>query len=96
VRAQERLLLCVTDPSVGAVEALGLGADDTLQPAQLQQLLALRGLLACDLLLHGLQHRHLVNYGRNRWAGGCRHARWQNSDPPAASAPHVNTSPPVQ
>ena len=58
---------CMTDPSVDAMEALGPAAK-ALEAVQLAQLLALRGLLACDVLLHGLQRRHLVDYGRNRWA----------------------------
>jgi hypothetical protein len=33
---------------------------------QKAQLLALRGLLGCGLLVHGLQKRHQVDYGVNR------------------------------
>jgi hypothetical protein len=63
---QANLLACITDPSVDALMVLGPAAEQ-LEAVQLQQLLALRGLLACGLLLHCLQRRHLVDYGRNRW-----------------------------
>ncbi len=62
----------MTDTSVEAEQALGPAAMVALtKPEQLQQLLALRGLLGCDLLLHALQKRHLVEYGRWVGAGRC-------------------------
>ncbi len=73
--AQARLLACITERSVDAWEALGQAVVKELQDVQLEQLLALRGLLACDLLLHGLQRRHLVDYGRNRWAAAAAGGR---------------------
>lgn len=62
----------MTDTSVGAQEALG-PAWQELAPEQQQLLLALRGLLGCDLLLHALQRRHLVEYGRWGLESSCRH-----------------------
>jgi hypothetical protein len=81
---QERVLVCLTDPSVDALHALGPEAEG-LKEEQLQQLLALRGLLACDLLLHGLQRRHLVEYGRNRWAA----SRWPGAQAQAQLQRHT-------
>jgi hypothetical protein len=65
----------MTDTSVSAQEAVG-PAWQGLAPEQQQLLLALRGLLGCDLLLHALQRRHLVEYGR--WGAGAaaRQAGW--------------------
>jgi hypothetical protein len=68
---QQQLLRCMTDASVEAEQALGPALDALTKPEQLQQLLALRGLLGCDLLLHALQKRHLVEYGRWVGAGWC-------------------------
>ena len=38
-----------------------------LPPDKINQVLAARGMLAEGLLVHGLQKRHLVDYGVNRW-----------------------------
>jgi hypothetical protein len=72
---KEQLLHCMIDTSMEAEQALLGPAQDALtKPEQLQQLLALRGLLGCDLLLHALQKRHLVEYGR--WVGRWLHGWW--------------------
>ncbi len=82
---KEQLLRCMTDASVEAEQALGPAAMVALtKPEQLQQLLALRGLLGCDLLLHALQKRHLVEYGR--WA--CRSVCGGNGAGGLRSWPH--------
>jgi hypothetical protein len=60
------VLRCITDTSAEASKGLGMARAGLTKPEQLQQLLALRGMLGCDLLLHALQKRHLVEYGR--WA----------------------------
>jgi hypothetical protein len=46
-----------------------------LSEDQLAVVLALRGLLACNLLQHCLQKRHQVDYGVNRYRRG-RAAGW--------------------
>ncbi len=82
LQVQVHVLRCITDASLEASEALGPAAACLTKPEQHQQLLALRGLLACDLLLHALQKRHLVEYGR--W-GGAAGSSW------SAAAPAVMT-----
>jgi hypothetical protein len=67
---QERILRCVTDEALPASDLLGPDAvgpePNQLSPDQLAVVLALRGLLACNLLQHCLQKRHGVDYGVNR------------------------------
>ncbi|GLC49187.1 thioredoxin-disulfide reductase [Pleodorina starrii] len=70
---KDRILKCVTDEAISAEEALGPGARGP-QPHQLTDdqwaaVLALRGLLGCNLLQHCLQKRHRVDFGVNRNAG---------------------------
>ena len=43
----------------------------SLNVPQVDQVLALRGMLAHDLFFHGLTKRHLVEYGINRYEGLC-------------------------
>jgi hypothetical protein len=54
----------ITDPSAsyGQLAAAAPG----LSPDQADQLLVLRGLLACNMLQHCLQKRHNVDFGINR------------------------------
>lgn len=61
--SQEHILLCITDPEVSCDTLMPRG----LTPDRHSLVLALRGLLACDVLTHGLAKRHLVDYGVNRW-----------------------------
>jgi hypothetical protein len=63
---QGLLLRCLTDSSVGVANVLGDAAEH-LPKDQLAHVLALRGMLACDVLQHCLQKRHSVDYGINRW-----------------------------
>ncbi|MEW5310745.1 MAG: hypothetical protein WDW38_002512 [Sanguina aurantia] len=60
----ERILRCMTEPSE-AVSVI-LGAEVALQEHQFNHLLALRGLLACSILQHGLEKRHCVDFGVSR------------------------------
>ena len=62
--ARSSILEVVLD---AGVDPGGLQARAGLQEDQLHQVLALRGLLGCNLLQHCLQRRHLVDYGVNRW-----------------------------
>jgi hypothetical protein len=68
---QETLLQCISDANVDASEALaakeGQGAGTALSEEERCDVLVLRGLLACGILEHSLQMRHLVDYGVNRW-----------------------------
>ena len=58
-------IVCALDGSKSAISALGsVGID--LSDDKIDQLLAVRGMLADRLLVHGLQKRHLVDYGVNR------------------------------
>jgi hypothetical protein len=62
---QEAVLQFITDPS-DSYEQL-MAAVPGLSPDQADQLLVLRGLLACNMLQHCLQKRHNVDFGINRW-----------------------------
>jgi hypothetical protein len=62
-----------------------------LSDDQLAVVLALRGLLACNLLQHCLQKRHQVDYGVNRcggvrwvghWGPMCDGTAWGRERPP--------------
>jgi hypothetical protein len=57
------LLECMLNAEVDALVKL---QDLDLADDQKDQVLALRGLLACNLLQHCLQKRHLVDYGVSR------------------------------
>jgi hypothetical protein len=61
---QEAVLKFITDPS-NSYEQL-TAAVPGLPPDQADQLLVLRGLLACNMLQHCLQKRHNVDFGMNR------------------------------
>ncbi|WIA08442.1 hypothetical protein OEZ85_007879 [Tetradesmus obliquus] len=61
---QEAVLRFITDPS-DSCEQLA-AAVPGLAPDQADQLLTLRGLLACNMLQHCLQKRHNVDFGINR------------------------------
>jgi hypothetical protein len=63
---QEAVLRFITDPS-DSFDAL-TAALPGLAPDQADQLLTLRGLLACNMLQHCLQKRHNVDFGINRCA----------------------------
>lgn len=74
--AQAEFLSCVTDPAtsaesllqqVGAVQQSLLSIVTQGQQDQVDQVLALRGLLGCNLLQHTLQKRHRVDYGVSRY-----------------------------
>lgn len=60
--AQELLVCCMTDPSLDANQALA-AASPSLGKDEAADVLALRGLLACGVLLHCLSLRHLVDHG---------------------------------
>jgi hypothetical protein len=60
---QSQLLSCITDSIQDTTSAQG-PVHALLAPEQLQQVLALRGMLACNLLQLCLRKRHLVDYGR--------------------------------
>ncbi|GIL75394.1 hypothetical protein Vretifemale_5196 [Volvox reticuliferus] len=67
---RNRILRCVTDSSASAEDILGPGARGP-EPHQLTDdqwavVLALRGMLACNLLQHCLRKRHCVDFGINR------------------------------
>ena len=64
---QDLLLLCMTDPAVDAT-ALLADATQPLSEDEQADVYALRGLLACGVLQHGLTLRHLVDYGVNECA----------------------------
>ncbi|KAG2492072.1 hypothetical protein HYH03_009568 [Edaphochlamys debaryana] len=65
-----RILACIFLASLAAEELLGPDVTGTgegqITPDRLSQVLALRGLLGCGLLEHGLQKRHRVDYGVDR------------------------------
>ncbi|GAB4822814.1 hypothetical protein N2152v2_009860 [Parachlorella kessleri] len=63
---QEQLLRCMTDPELDANAALEAQLQSGLSEDQHWDVLALRGLLACGVLVHCLRMRHLVDYGVNR------------------------------
>jgi hypothetical protein len=70
VVAQDTIVRCVSDVDVDASIVLA----QKVTEEQRCDVLALRGLLACGILEHSLQLRHLVDYGVNRCrgcAGGC-------------------------
>eukprot|EP00775_Hariotina_reticulata_P004976 gene4976-5218_t len=62
------ILACITDKSQSAADLLdpARGALGSLSDDKKDHLLAVRGLLACGLLLHCLQRRHRVHYGVSR------------------------------
>ncbi|KAG2501267.1 hypothetical protein HYH03_001073 [Edaphochlamys debaryana] len=64
------ILACILDVSQPAEELLGpdaAGSDPgQLTPDRMSQVLALRGLLGCGVLEHGLQKRHRVDFGVDR------------------------------
>ena len=64
---------CITDTSQSADDILSkphwLDGPVALAADQRDHVLALRGLLACDLLCHCLQKRHNVDYGIARCVG---------------------------
>lgn len=57
---QDELLAIITDPTLDALQALRAPALSDLTKAEQHDLLALRGLLACGLLVFCLQLRHKV------------------------------------
>ena len=63
------MLRFITEPEAD-VEELEHAAPG-LAHEQLEQLLLLRGLLACNMLQHCLQQRHNVDFGINRCASAC-------------------------
>lgn len=77
---QASIIACITDDPNGSKPAKQLlgpalwqklvrTVDGREQPSDnLSHILALRGLLACDVLFNCLQKRHGVNYGINRCA----------------------------
>eukprot|EP00887_Chlorella_sp_A99_P004660 scaffold4.g4660.t1 len=62
---QDRLMRLMTDPEADAVAELKQVPEAELSDDKRADVLALRGLLACGVLEHCLQLRHLVNYGIN-------------------------------
>ncbi len=64
---QKRLLRLMLEQSSDALPLLGPD-EGGLSADQVDQVLAARGMLADSLLIHGLQKRHLVEYGVNRCA----------------------------
>lgn len=69
---QDLLLHCMTDPLTNATVELEQVDERSggMPEGQRCDVLALRGLLACGVLVHTLQMRHLVDYGVNRWGEG--------------------------
>jgi hypothetical protein len=63
---QDAVLSFLTDPA-NSYDQL-TAALPGLAPDQADQLLTLRGLLACNMLQHCLQKRHNVDFGINRCA----------------------------
>lgn len=63
-RSQDRILRCITDNSVAVSDILGMDAD--LKEEQMNHVLTLRGLLACNLLQTSLQKRQCVDFGVSR------------------------------
>ncbi|KAG2492053.1 hypothetical protein HYH03_009551 [Edaphochlamys debaryana] len=65
-----RILACILDTSLPAEEHLGPDVagrgGGQLTPDRVCQVLALRGLLGCGVMEHGLQKRHRVDYGIDR------------------------------
>ena len=68
ITTQARVIDCLLSRSKAALPLLGPNEGDLL-PDKVEQVLAARGMLADGLLVHGLQKRHLVDYGVNRWGG---------------------------
>lgn len=62
---QVELLSCISDPSVDAHALMSGMPAGQLNQAERADVLALRGLLACGVLDHCLQMRHLVDFGVN-------------------------------
>lgn len=61
-------MTCITDADTDAETALGAELLDKLAGGVLHSfVLALRGLLGCGLLRHGLTLRHNVEYGIDRY-----------------------------
>jgi hypothetical protein len=60
--SQAAIRQCITDPAATASSVLAACSHE-LEPHQLSQVLALRGLMAFDLLMHALTKRHLVTMG---------------------------------
>lgn len=63
---QEAVVRGVTDSSASIEQLMGVEVWEARSDAQRDHLLVMRGLLACDVLVHGLQKRHAVAYGVNR------------------------------
>ena len=63
---QELLVRCMTDPLVDAAAVLHSDAARDLTEKEGRDVLAVRGLLACNLLAHALQLRHGVDFGVSR------------------------------
>jgi hypothetical protein len=63
---QDILLRCITDAGVDASDVLAQAGGFNLNDEERCAVVALRGLLACHILEHSLQMRHLVDYGVNR------------------------------
>ncbi len=61
---QNDLLECIVDQSMDAIAAID-ALSKLLVDTERADLLALRGLLGCEVLQHCLQMRHLVDYGVN-------------------------------
>lgn len=64
--AQEAVVRGVTDSSAPIEQLMGAEVWEARSEVQRDHLLVLRGLLACDVLVHCLQKRHAVTYGVNR------------------------------
>jgi hypothetical protein len=65
--SQDTLVRCISDADVDATTVLAQEeAASLITDEERCDVLALRGLLACHVLEHSLQLRHLVNYGVNR------------------------------
>lgn len=56
----------IINPNVDGATILDNAECTVLTEKERHDVLALRGLLGCQLLAHGLQMRHLVDYGVSR------------------------------
>eukprot|EP00878_Enallax_costatus_P027472 GHUV01029589.1.p1 GENE.GHUV01029589.1~~GHUV01029589.1.p1 ORF type:complete len:321 (+),score=97.07 GHUV01029589.1:454-1416(+) len=70
--AKAQFLSCMKDPATAAENSLKDPQSQLFkvtegQSDQVDQVFALRGLIACNLLPHTLQKRHRVEYGVSRW-----------------------------
>jgi hypothetical protein len=64
---QAKLIDVIIEPEVDANAMLESDEMQCLSDKQRADVMAVRGLLACQILAHSLQMRHRVNYGVSRF-----------------------------